>query len=60
MKKILITREQFEQIKKAFEEYDIDKILLSEDYSSGIGPNTYIEFDPKTTIQKDITDYGTW
>lgn len=59
-KQLLLTRKQFEEIKKVFEEYDIDYILLTKDNSSGIGENVYMEFDPLRTITKDITDYEAW
>lgn len=60
MKNIFITREQFEKIKQVFDNYNIKGVLLTEENSSGIGPSTYMEFDPKTTIKQDLTDYETW
>ena len=60
MQRVIITREQFEKIRQVFEEYNISQIVLSEESLSGIGPNTYIEFDPNTTVRQDITDYSTW
>ena len=60
MKHILITRKQFEKLKEVFEMYDLDRVIWTEQSTSGIGPNVTIEFDPKSTIRMDITDVESW
>lgn len=60
MTKIIITRFQFEKLKEVFEMYDLDRVILTEESKSGIGPNTTIEFDPKHSIKMDITDVSSW
>jgi hypothetical protein len=60
MKQIIITRNQFEKLKEVFEMYDLDRIVLTESNTSGIGPTTTIEFDPKQSIKMDITDVESW
>lgn len=60
MKQIVITRNQFEKLKEVFEMYDLDRVLWTEESTSGIGPNVTLEFDPKTTIKLDITDLESW
>lgn len=60
MKQIIITRKQFEKLKEVFEMYDLDRVVWTEQSTSGIGPNVTIEFDPKSTIKMDITDVESW
>jgi hypothetical protein len=60
MKQIVITRNQFEKLKEVFEMYDLDRVVLTEESTSGIGPITTIEFDPKQSIKMDITDVTSW
>ena len=61
MKKIVITRKQFEKLKEVFDMYDsVDRVIWTEESVSGIGPNVTIEFDPKSTIKMDITDVESW
>lgn len=60
MKKMLITRKQFEKIKKVFEQYDIDWVEWVEESKSGIGPDVKIRFEPKGIIEIDITDVDSW
>lgn len=60
MTQIVITRNQFEKLKEVFEMYDLDRIVLTEESISGIGPTTTIEFDPKQSIKMDITDVSSW
>lgn len=60
MTRLVITRKQFETLKEIFDEYDIDQVVWTEENTSGIGPNTYIEFDPTATQKIDITDVSTW
>jgi hypothetical protein len=60
MKQIIITKKQFEKLKEVFEMYDLDRIVLTESNTSGIGPTTTIEFDPKQSIKMDITDVESW
>jgi hypothetical protein len=60
MKQIIITKNQFEKLKEVFEMYDLDRIVLTESNTSGIGPTTTIEFDPKQSIKMDITDVESW
>jgi hypothetical protein len=57
---IVITKNQFEKLKEVFEMYDLDRVVWSEESTSGIGPNVTIEFDPKSTIKLDITDVDSW
>lgn len=57
---MIINREQFEHIKRVFDEYEVDRVVLSEESLSGIGPNTYLEFDPATKVKIDITDVESW
>ena len=61
MKKIVITRNQYEKIKEVFEMYDsVDRVVWTEESTNGIGPNVTIEFDPKGSIKMDITDVESW
>lgn len=61
MKQVIITRKQFEKLQEVFEMYDsVDRIVWTEQSTSGIGPNVTIEFDPKSTIKMDITDVESW
>lgn len=60
MNKVRINRKQFEQIKEAFEKYDIDEMTIREESTSGIGTNVCVEFVPKSPIKIDITDYASW
>lgn len=60
MTKIVITKMQFEKLKEVFEMYDLDRVIWTEQSTSGIGPNVIIEFDPKSTIKMDITDVESW
>jgi hypothetical protein len=60
MKKIVISKQQFEKLKEVFEMYNVDRVTWSEESTSGIGPNVIIEFDPKSTIKLDITDVESW
>lgn len=60
MKRVIITRKQFEKLKEVFEMYDLDRVVWTEQSTSGIGPNVTIEFDPKSTIKMDITDVESW
>ena len=60
MKQVVITRNQFEKLKEVFEMYDLDRVVLTEESTSGIGPTTTIEFDPKQSIKMDITDVTSW
>ena len=60
MRQVVITRNQFEKLKEVFEMYDLDRIILTESNTSGIGPTTTIEFDPKQSIKMDITDVESW
>ena len=60
MTTIVITRNQYEKIKEAFEMYDeIDYITLHYDSKSGIGPNVILEYSP-SFIKVDITDIESW
>lgn len=61
MTRVVITRKQYEQIREVFEMYDtVDRIVWTEESTSGIGPNVTIEFDPKQSIKMDITDVTSW
>ena len=61
MKQEIITRKQFEKLQEVFEMYDsVDRVIWTEESTSGIGPNVTIEFDPKSTIKMDITDVESW
>jgi len=61
MKRVVITRKQFEKLQEVFEMYDsVDRIVWTEESTSGIGPSVTIEFDPKSTIKMDITDVESW
>jgi hypothetical protein len=60
MKQIVITRNQFEKLKKVFEMYDLDRVVWKEESPSGIGPNVTLEFDLKSTMKIDITDVESW
>ena len=60
MTRIVITRNQFEKLKEVFEMYDLDRVVLTEESTSGIGSTTTIEFDPKQSIKIDITDVDSW
>jgi hypothetical protein len=60
MKKIIITKKQFEKLRGVFDMYDLDQVEWTEESTSGIGPNVTIEFDPKSTVKLDITDVESW
>jgi hypothetical protein len=60
MKKIVITRKQFERLKEVFDMYDLDRVVWHEESTNGIGPSVTIEFDPKSTVKMDITDVESW
>ena len=61
MTRVVITRKQFEKLQEVFEMYDsVDRVIWTEESTSGIGPNVTIEFDPKSTIKMDITDVESW
>lgn len=61
MTRIVITRKQFEKLSEVFEMYDsVDRIVWTEQSTSGIGPSVTIEFDPKSTVKMDITDVESW
>ena len=40
--------------------YDLDRVVWTEESTSGIGPTVHIEFDPKSRIKMDITDVESW
>jgi hypothetical protein len=58
--KLIITRNQFEKLKEIFEMYDVDRVVWTEENTTGIGPDISLEFDPKSTIKVDITDVESW
>lgn len=60
MKQFVITKNQFEKLKQVFEMYDLDRVVWTEESTSGIGPSVTIEFDPKSKIKMDITDVESW
>ena len=60
MTQIIITKNQFERLKEVFEMYDLDRVVWTEESTSGIGPTVHIEFDPKSRIKLDITDVESW
>ena len=60
MTRVVITKKQFEKLKEVFEMYDLDRVVWTEQSTSGIGPNVTIEFDPKSRIKMDITDVESW
>lgn len=62
MKKIIITKKQFEKLREVFDMYDLDRVTWIDDPSlgGGIGSASFIEFDPKSTIKIDITDVESW
>ena len=60
MAQVVITRNQFEKLREVFEMYDLDRVIWTEESTSGIGPNVTIEFDPKQSIKMDITDVESW
>ena len=60
MTQVVITKNQFEKLKEVFEMYDLDRVILTEESTSGIGATTTIEFDPKQSIKMDITDVSSW
>ena len=60
MTRVVITKKQFEKLKEVFEMYDLDRVVWTEQSTSGIGPNVTIEFDPKSRIKLDITDVESW
>lgn len=60
MKEILITRQQFEQIKKVFEDYNPDHVIWEEQSTSGIGPTVSLRFVSQKPITVDITDIESW
>jgi hypothetical protein len=60
MTTIVITRNQYEKIKEAFEMYDtIDYVKLHFDNSNGIGSIVTLEYNP-SFVRVDITDVESW
>lgn len=60
MTTIVITRQQFQKIKEAFEMYDtLDMIRIHYTSESGIGPTVTLEYTPNT-VKVDITDVDSW
>lgn len=60
MTQIVITKNQFEKLREVFDMYDLDRVVWTEESTSGIGPSVTIEFDPKSRIKMDITDVDGW
>lgn len=60
MTQVVITRNQLEKLKEVFEMYDLDRVVWTEQSTSGIGPTVTIEFDPRQSIKMDITDVESW
>ena len=60
MTQVVITKKQFEKLKEVFEMYDLDRVIWTQESTSGIGPNVTIEFDTKNPIKMDITDVSSW
>jgi hypothetical protein len=60
MKQIVITKMQFEKLKEVFEMYNLDRVVWTEESTSGIGATVIIEFDPQSTVKLDITDVSSW
>lgn len=60
MTQVIITRNQFERLREVFDQYDLDRVVWSQESKSGIGQNVTIEFDPKANIKLDITDVSSW
>lgn len=59
-KQVVITRNQFEKIREAFEMYDtLDYVKLHFDHTNGIGAVVTLEYDPRS-VQIDITDVESW
>lgn len=61
MSKVIITRRQFERIREIFDMYDtVDHVVIKETSENGIGVATTLEFDPRSTVTVDITDFNNW
>ncbi len=60
MTKLVITRKQFEALKEIFEEYDIDEVVWTEEFTSGIGPSITVEYDDRVLAKRDLTDVESW
>ena len=62
MRKVILTRTQFESIQKIFENFDyVDQFEIVQEAPSGIGPNTIIKFDSTVSNHEyDITDVSNW
>jgi hypothetical protein len=57
-KQIIITKNQFEKLKKVFEETDgLEYLIWQEDNSNGIGPVVKLKYDD---IEIDATDVDSW
>lgn len=57
-KQIIITKNQFEKLKKAFEETTgLEYLIWQEDNSNGIGPVVKLKYDD---IEIDATDVDSW
>lgn len=57
-KKIIITKNQFEKLKKVFEETDgLEFLIWEEDNSTGIGPVVKLKYDD---VEIDATDVNSW
>lgn len=60
MTKLVITRKQFETLKEIFEAYDIDQVVWTEEFTSGIGPSITVEYDASVLAKRDLTDVESW
>ena len=57
-KKIIITKNQFQKLKKVFEETNgLEYLIWEEDNSNGIGPVVKLKYDD---IEIDATDVDSW
>ena len=60
MNKIILSRKEFEKIEKVFNQYEnLDRVVITQSSSSGIGLTTKLIFAPKEIVL-DITDVASW
>ncbi len=60
MNKIILSRKEFEKIEKVFNQYEnLDRVVITQSSSSGIGLTTKLIFTPKEIVL-DITDVASW
>lgn len=58
--RVVITKNQYYQLKQIFENNNIDCVVWRQSSPSGIGPNVTVEYDGVKPVKLDITDIDSW